>query len=118
MLAAGRARVELDPTFAETIDTARYEAFATPRGDCKGLYVTASDATGFEVRELQGGTSAVEFSWRVLAKRKDAPTGHRLATVTAPTVLQTAAPQAPSPGPTPAATPTTAPAATPTTPLP
>jgi hypothetical protein len=28
------------------------------------------DATGFDVRELQGGTSNARFSWRVLAKWK------------------------------------------------
>ncbi len=107
-LAAGRARVDLDPLFAETIVTTDFEAFVTPLGDCKGLFVAARDARGFEVREVQGGTSAVAFSWRVAAKRKDAPAGHRLANAAAPTI-----PAVPTPTPEPGPTPTIGPSPTP-----
>ncbi len=83
-LANGRAHVELDPTFAETIAGKEYQVFLTPEGDCKGLYVASKSAGGFEVRELQAGTSAIAFDWRVVGKRKDVPAGHRLATVAEP----------------------------------
>ncbi len=45
--------------------------FITLGGDCKGVYVTNTSAEGFEVRELQGGTSNVEFFWQVVANRAD-----------------------------------------------
>jgi hypothetical protein len=70
-LVAGRAQVRLDADFAALVKADNYQVFLTPEGDCKGLYVTAKTATTFEVRELQGGTSAVTFNFRVLAKRKD-----------------------------------------------
>jgi hypothetical protein len=68
-LERGQARVELDPIFAATVNTRdRYHVFLTPKGECRGLYVTDQDASGFVVQELQGGTSAVEFDYRVMAK--------------------------------------------------
>jgi hypothetical protein len=42
-----------------------------PNGDCKGLYVTNKTATSFEVRELGGGTSSVDFDYRITAVRKN-----------------------------------------------
>lgn len=42
-------------------------------------------ATGFRVREQQGGTSHLSFAYRVVAKRKDV-VADRLATVTLPNV--------------------------------
>ena len=47
-----------------------YKVFTEPDGDCKGLYVTNKTATSFEVHELGGGTSSVEFDYRVMAVRK------------------------------------------------
>jgi hypothetical protein len=86
-LANGGARVALDATFAETIEGKEYQVFLTPDGDCKGLYVANKDPSGFEVRELQAGTSETAFDWRVVGKRKDVPAGHRLATVPEPKAL-------------------------------
>lgn len=69
-LVNGVARVALDPTFASTVSTtAEYHVFLTPRGECEGLYVAATTLTGFEVRELHGGTSGVAFDYRIVAKR-------------------------------------------------
>ena len=45
--------------------------FLTPEGDCKGLYVQDKRGASFEVRELQGGSSSIAFSYRIVAKRKD-----------------------------------------------
>src|SRR6202041_3576054 len=70
-LSHGSARIDLDPTFAQTVNTAiDYHVFLTPKGDCKGLYVSNETATGFEVRELSGGTSSIAFDYRIMAKRK------------------------------------------------
>jgi hypothetical protein len=70
-LSNGSARIELDPAFARTVNAGiDYHVFLTPKGDCKGLYVTNETATGFEVRELSGGTSSIAFDYRIMAKRK------------------------------------------------
>jgi hypothetical protein len=64
----GEARVELDPVFAATVNTGiAYHVFVTPRGECRGLYVSEQDPSGFVVRELQRGTSGIAFDYRVMA---------------------------------------------------
>ena len=69
-LSNGTATIALDPTFTQTVNTGtEYHVFLTPKGDCKGLYVTDESATGFAVRELSGGTSNVAFDYRIVAKR-------------------------------------------------
>jgi hypothetical protein len=68
-LTGGRARILLDPTFAETIETdAPYHVFVEPYGDAS-LYVADRTRLGFVVR-LRDGESGVEFSYRVVAKRR------------------------------------------------
>jgi hypothetical protein len=84
-LTGGSAQVALDPLFAGTVLTTEYYVFLVPEGDCKGLFVGARSATGFSVRELQGGTSTLQFSYRIVARRKDVA-APRLALVTAPQV--------------------------------
>lgn len=70
-LGRGSATINLEPTFAQTVNTGMdYHVFLTPNGDCKGLYVSNKTAAGFEVRELGGGTSNVAFDYRIVAKRK------------------------------------------------
>jgi hypothetical protein len=78
-LVAGRARVELDPLFAETIELRDYHVFVSPRGQTAGVYVAGQDARGFELREQQGGASTFDVSYRVVARRKGLPPDHRLA---------------------------------------
>ena len=69
-LSRGKANVQIDSTFAETVNlNVDYQVFLTPLGDCNGLYVTDKSATGFVVRELGGGTSNVGFDYRIVAKR-------------------------------------------------
>jgi hypothetical protein len=46
-----------------------YHVFLTPKGDCKGLFVAGETNSGFEVRELSGGKSTVEFDYRIVAHR-------------------------------------------------
>jgi hypothetical protein len=67
-LAGGAAAVRLDPTFAASIDVASsYRVFLTPDGDTRGLYVATKTASGFIVRESQGGRSTVGFDYRIVA---------------------------------------------------
>jgi hypothetical protein len=69
-LANGAARIELDSTFAQTVNTGmEYHVFLTPKGDCEGLYVANETAQGFEVHELRGGHSSIAFDYRIMAKR-------------------------------------------------
>jgi hypothetical protein len=70
-LQSGATHVELEPAFAQTVNTGvEYHVFLTPNGDCKGLYVANKTASGFEVRELGGGQSSVAFDYRIVVKRK------------------------------------------------
>jgi hypothetical protein len=69
-LVDGAAHVDLEPIFGGTVNTSvEYHVFLTPDGDCKGLYVSQKSAGGFDVRELGGGTSAIAFEYRIMAKR-------------------------------------------------
>jgi hypothetical protein len=82
-LVRGRAQVRLDPDFAAVSDTSHYHVFLTPYGDSKGLYVASRNRKGFQVREQGGGTSRLRFSYRIVARRKNATT-KRFQKVTAP----------------------------------
>ena len=67
----GAAVVAIDPLYSETVNTEiDYHVFLTPRGECKGLYVTNQKGNSFEVRELNGSKSDIAFSYRIVAKRK------------------------------------------------
>src|SRR5262249_19627346 len=70
-LRRGKTKVHISADFAALVRTNRYHVFVTPHGDCGGLFVASRTRTGFEVRELNGGTSNVSFSYRIVAKRKD-----------------------------------------------
>jgi hypothetical protein len=71
-LSNGSARIDLEPTFTQTVNTdLDYHVFLTPDGDCKGLYLSQKSPTSFEVHELGGGTSSVAFDYRIVAKRKN-----------------------------------------------
>jgi hypothetical protein len=70
-LSKGEAVVNLEPIFGQAVNTdIEYHVFLTPKGDCKGLYVSRELPTAFVVRELGGGTSSVGFDYRIMAKRK------------------------------------------------
>ncbi len=71
-LVSGRAHVELDPLFLETVtidEINPMKVFVQLRDDCKGMYVK-TETRGFDIIELQGGTSSAAFAYRVVAKRK------------------------------------------------
>lgn len=68
-LLQGKAFVPLSADFASVIDgRAQYLVFITPQGQCNGLYVTQKGPSGFWVREIGAGMSAVAFDYRVVAK--------------------------------------------------
>jgi hypothetical protein len=69
-LSNGSVRIELDPTFAQTVNAGvEYHVFLTPKGDSEGLYVSKETPQGFEVHEQRGGHSNIAFDYRIMAKR-------------------------------------------------
>ncbi len=69
-LADGQATVTFEPLFAQSVNpSVDYHVFLTPLGDCNGLFVAEKTPTGFTVRELNGGSSAIAFDYRIVAKR-------------------------------------------------
>ncbi len=73
-LVNGKVHISLDSIFSNNIFVdANYplKVFVQLNGDCKGVYVTNRSATGFDVIELNSGTSNTEFTWTVVANRKD-----------------------------------------------
>lgn len=73
-LAYGKATIKLDPVFSKNIsvnDEHPLRVFIQLEGDCKGVYVTNKSQQGFDVIELDGGSSNVSFTWFVTANRAD-----------------------------------------------
>jgi hypothetical protein len=71
-LSGGSAVVAIDPEFAQTVNAEmNYMVIPVPNGECKGLFVTNKTPTSFEVRELGGGTSNIQFDYRIVALRKN-----------------------------------------------
>ena len=70
-LSGGSAKVQVDPEFAELVRTDNYSVFLTAEGEAETLHVTGKTPVAFQVKEGHGGTSSVEFSYRIVAKRKD-----------------------------------------------
>ena len=69
-LSGGVTTISLDSKFTQIVNlSSGYHVFLTPEGDCKGLFVTSKTNHGFEVRELSGGKSSVEFDYRIVAHR-------------------------------------------------
>jgi len=75
-LVNGSATIDIDPAFAHMIyvneeDNAPLRVIVQLEGDCNGVFVTNKTATGFEVKELNGGNSNVKFTYTVTANTKD-----------------------------------------------
>ncbi len=69
----GVANVAIDPAFASVIDrNSPYYVFLTPLGDTRGLYVSVKTPSGFQVREIEGGRSRLDFDYRIVAHPLDA----------------------------------------------
>jgi hypothetical protein len=68
----GRVHIVLDPVLTKNIrvdENHPLKVFVTLEGDCNGVYITNKSVNGFDVVELQGGTSDVPFSWQIVATR-------------------------------------------------
>lgn len=73
-LVNGKAYIKLDPNYANNINVDAdhpMKVFIQLEGDCKGVYVTNKTVNGFEVVELDNGTSNTSFSWMIVATRKN-----------------------------------------------
>jgi hypothetical protein len=79
-LIGGAANVALEREFAQLVAGGDYMVFLTPAGDTRGLYVSRQAPGSFEVRETQGGTGSIGFTYRVVTRRKDIE-GRRFARV-------------------------------------
>ena len=88
-LSRGSAKVQIDPEFAQTIETDEYFVFLQPEGQCNGLAVAAKSASAFTVQELADGRSDVTFAYRLVARRRG---------VVAPRLNRVALPAAPAEG--------------------
>jgi len=67
----GVAIVQLDPLFTQIVNTDfAYHVFLTPNGNCNGLFIARKSTNAFEVRELGGGKSNIEFDYRIVARRR------------------------------------------------
>ena len=71
-LVGGVANVAIDPAFVSVMDHKWYYVFLTPLGDSRGLFVRSKTASGFQVRESEGGRSRLEFDYRIVAHPLDA----------------------------------------------
>lgn len=73
-LVNGKAIIKLDEVFSKNIyvdDKRPLRVFIQLEGNCKGVYVANKTKEGFEVIELDGGQSNVDFSYFVSANRAD-----------------------------------------------
>lgn len=70
----GKAEIKIDPILAKNIvvnEKHPLKVFIQLEGDCNGVYVTNKSQEGFEVKELQNGTSNISFSYQIVATRAD-----------------------------------------------
>lgn len=70
----GVAHITLDPILAKNVainDKHPLRVYIQLEGDCNGVYVTNKTATGFDVIELQHGTSNSPFQWNVVCNVAD-----------------------------------------------
>ncbi len=94
-MTGGLAKVQLDPSFAATIDLTRgYYVFLTPLANTRGLYVSEKVASSFTVREVENGHSRLGFDYRVVAHPLDSKSDRLPA---APAFHRVPAPPAPPP---------------------
>ncbi|MEO8149106.1 MAG: hypothetical protein ABI723_15785 [Bacteroidia bacterium] len=80
-LVNGLAHITLDPIFSKNIKvdvTHPLNAFIQLRGNCNGVYVTNETQTGFDVIELNGGTTNIEFTYFVSATRANETLGNQV----------------------------------------
>ena len=72
----GFAHIDLDPIFSKNIffsEKTPLRVFIQLEGNCNGVYVTNKSKTGFDVHELNAGTSDTPFMYTVVGNRIDEP---------------------------------------------
>lgn len=69
-LACGEATIALDPDFAAVVDASDYHVFLTGDEGIFELCVSSRTTEGFRVK-ARSADAAGDFSWRVVAKRRD-----------------------------------------------
>jgi hypothetical protein len=71
-LERGRATIQVDPLFSETVNLNEpYHVFVQPTDpECEGVAVINKTPTSFEVVELRKGKSSAQFSYRLVALRR------------------------------------------------
>jgi hypothetical protein len=77
----GRAHINIDPVLAKNVTISErhpLRVFVQLEGDCNGVFVTNKTATGFDVVELNHGSSNVSFQWNITCNVADAQIGNRL----------------------------------------
>jgi len=80
-LTNGRAHIEIDPILAKNVainENHPLRVFVQLEGECKGVYVTNKTNHGFDVVELNGGSSNTSFQWSITCNVADAMVGTRL----------------------------------------
>lgn len=91
-LVDGKAVIQIDPLFAETVNTSvKYHVFLTPHEEPLTLAVANKAVTSFEV--IASADAKISFSYRIVAKRKGYE-NIRLAKMGGPTPEEVAAEQA------------------------
>ncbi len=73
-LVNGKAHITLDPIFAKNaaITSAHpLRVFVQLEGDCHGVFISGKCATGFDVTELNNGSSNTPFQYTVVCNRAD-----------------------------------------------
>ncbi len=71
-LVNGKVHVDMDKLFANNVTISEkhpLRVIITLNDQCNGVYVTNRTATGFDVVELNGGTSNASFTYEVVANR-------------------------------------------------
>jgi hypothetical protein len=77
----GKTHIEIDPILVKNVtinEKHPLRVFVQLEGDCKGVYVTNKTAHGFDVVELNGGTSNTSFQWSITCNVADAMVGTRV----------------------------------------
>ncbi|GDX51500.1 hypothetical protein LBMAG27_05470 [Bacteroidota bacterium] len=80
VLVNGKAHIDMDPILVNTIavnDKHPLRVFIQLEGNCNGVFVENKTTGGFDVVELNGGTSNVTFQWHVVANRANQLEGGR-----------------------------------------
>jgi hypothetical protein len=70
----GKCHISIDPVFSNNVvvnDKHPLRVFIQLNGDCKGVYVINRTKEGFDVIELDGGSSNAEFTYYITANRID-----------------------------------------------